>query len=103
MQPCVKHPRITRFKVSEMITQHPNWTAEQIAIELGGVPAHIREVARRMGLKLPPKQNVRRGHAADNSLVKLGHACRAAGITFDDIRKIAEQRKLRGGTNQHAP
>lgn len=77
-----------QFQVIELHQKYPQWRATQIASRLGCSSEYVRATAARKGITLngswvtkPPKPE---------SLVLLGRACRAAGLTLADIRDIAE-------------
>jgi hypothetical protein len=80
----------TKQQVIDLHAKHPDWTCYRIAEELGCTSAYVRATASREGLKLPPKRS-----GVDSSLLDLGMACRAAGLTLRDILDISEQRMKR--------
>jgi len=65
---------------------HPDWSAPQIAKKLGCSSDYVRIVAKRNGLELAPSERRMR-----EPLVRLGRACRDAGIGLQDIKRMAEK------------
>ena len=78
-----------RQKIMAAHRAHPEWNGPQIARFVGCSLSYVRVVSSRYNLKLPRKHYER---CPDGSVLRLGEACRDAGIRLADIAKFVEQR-----------
>ena len=77
-----------RHDVARLHRQHPEWTAPEMAAALRCTQEYVRATARRRGLTLA---KTRPGSLADpDSIVSLGRAAQAAGLTLARIRQLAD-------------
>lgn len=73
-------------QVRALHDKNPRATAEDIARELDCCASYVRATARRLGLCIKASNR-------PASTISLGEAARAAGMTLEDIRAWAKQRK----------
>lgn len=77
-------------QVRELHKKHPTWGAVQIAKRLGCQSAYVRATATRQGITLPGSKTVK--PPKPETLVQLGMAARAAGLTVADIENLKSSR-----------
>jgi hypothetical protein len=75
----------TKQQVIDLNKKHPNWTASDIASELGCMVEYVAACKRRYGLKFA-KATHRAEHP--NSVFALGREARRAGLTVEKIRQM---------------
>ena len=86
---------VTADQIVATHRENPTWHAGQIARHLGCDPVQVRVVKARRGLNIPrkPLAHQRRHKTPEQtSITQLGRACRAAGITLNDVKQIAAGR-----------
>lgn len=84
-------------QVRELHLKYPTWGAVQIAKRLGCLSAYVRATATRQGITLPGSRTIKASKL--ETLVQLGIAARAAGLTVVDIENL---KLTRGRTVQLA-
>lgn len=80
-------------QVLELHQKYPSWGASQIAERLGCTSAYVRATATRKGITLPGSRIVK--PPQPESLVALGIAARAVGLTVQRIAELARIGALR--------
>ena len=70
----------TKYDVTRVNKQHPDWTAREIAEALGCCIGYVNATAKRNGLKIAKSQGGPRKPRPD-SIAALGKAARSKGMT----------------------
>ena len=75
----------TKLDVIRLNQEHPDWTARQIATALGARPEYVHVCGYRYNLTFAKSQRM----SGENSITHLGWAAKRAGLTVDDIKRLA--------------
>jgi hypothetical protein len=84
----------TKQQVIDLNKKHPNWTARDIAEELGCMVEYVGACKRRYGLKFARATG--RSTENPNSIFALGREARRAGLTIERIRSISKEEQVMG-------
>jgi hypothetical protein len=75
----------TKQQVIDLHMQHPKWTCGEIAHKLGCSAEYVNACKRRYDLPIPRVIN---RSDSQHSILALGQAARAAGLTVEKIEEI---------------
>jgi hypothetical protein len=75
----------TKQQVMDCHAQHPNWTCSRIARKLGCMPEYVHACKRRYSIPIPRSGN---RYEDPHSILSLGQAARAAGLTLEMIEQL---------------
>jgi hypothetical protein len=75
----------TKQEVIDLNKKYPNWTAVEIANELGCSPEYVGACKHRYGLKFA---SATRRSDNPNSVFALGREARRAGLTVEKIQQM---------------
>lgn len=85
-------------RIARLHERHPDWDASVLARYAGTSPIYVHTVAAKLNFKLPRKPYTPKAPQR-GTVVELGRACRAAGLTLADIETY-RAREARNGQEE---
>lgn len=80
----------TKQQVIDLNKQHPNWTAREVAEELGCIEQYVHACKKRYGLRFA---KAARRTDTPNNVFALGREARRAGLTVEALQQIGRERR----------